>query len=259
MIRHHAALAWSPIASNWKICCWIRRIPSEIRPNNASATPRISCWHAISDPVRSNSECSASISASPSRGWEPRPAAPYFRRPSEAKDHAFDRERCEAIPGSWLKSHGRSLVRYHLHPETKFQGGEFDQCGPLARRHVFALARQSIGKEADNIEENEFIGEDTGPPDYGVVQHDRAALANAVFNIQQRYDLSDRRLLDQAEVSHNTLAALREGKRIADASLMKLFRAAEALRQEADPIGAAKEKALTELRRFEKRLAGGTS
>ena len=107
------------------------------------------------------------------RRREPRPAAPYFKRPNEAKDHAFDRERGEAIPASWLKSHGRSLVRYHLHPETKFQGGEFDQRGPLRRRHVFALAQQSIGKEADNIEENEFIGEDAGPPDYGVVQHDR--------------------------------------------------------------------------------------
>jgi|SRR5271165_3212810 len=85
----------------------------------------------------------------------------------EARNHGFDRERGGSIPASWLKSHGRSLVRYHLRPETKFQGGEFDQRGPLKRRHVFALAQQSIGKEADNIEENEFIGEDAGPPDYG--------------------------------------------------------------------------------------------
>src|SRR5262249_14975713 len=143
----------------------------------------------------------------------------------EAKDHAFDRERGEDIPASWLKSHGRSLVRYHLHPETKFQGGDFDQRGPLKRRHVFALAQQSIGKEADNIEENELIGEDAGPPDYGVELHDRAALAAAVFEIQQQFDISDRRLVDEAKVSHHTLAAFREGKRIADASLMKLFRA----------------------------------
>jgi len=190
------------------------------------------------------------------RRREPRPAAPYFKNLVEAKDRAFDRERGEAIPGSWLKSHGRSLVRYHLHPETKFRGGDFDQRGPLRRRHVFALARQSIGKEADNIEENEFIGEDTGPPDYGVVQHDRVALANAVFDIQKRYNLSDRRLLEEANVSHHSLTGLREGKRIADASMMNLFRAAEALRQEADPIGAAKEKALTELRRLREKVGG---
>ena len=64
------------------------------------------------------------------RRREPRPAAPYFKEPSEAKDRAFDRERGDAIPASWLKSHGRSLVRYHLHPETKFQGGDLTNAGP---------------------------------------------------------------------------------------------------------------------------------
>jgi hypothetical protein len=187
---------------------------------------------------------------------EPRPAAPYFKRPSEAKDHAFDRERGGSIPASWLKSHGRSLVRYHLHPETKFWGGDFDQRGPLKRRHVFALAHQMIGKEADNIEENEFIGEDTEPLDHGVVPHDRAAIANEVFDIQKRYYISDRKLLEEAKVSHHTLVLLREGKRIADESLMKLFRAAEALRQEADPIAAAMDKALEELRRLRDEVGG---
>jgi hypothetical protein len=163
------------------------------------------------------------------RRREPRPAAPYFKKPSEAKDHAFDRER-GAIPASWLKSHARSLIRYHLHPETKFQGGEYDQHGPLKRRHVFALAQQSIGKEADNMEENEFIGEDADPPHYGVELTGRAAIAAAVFDVQQRYGISDRRLIEEAKVSHHTLAGLREGERIADASLVKLFRAAEALR-----------------------------
>jgi hypothetical protein len=169
------------------------------------------------------------------RRREPRPAAPYYKKPSEAKDHAFDRERGGAILASWLKSHARSLVRYHLHPETKFEGGEYDQRGPLKRRHVFALAQQSIGKEADNIEENEFIGEDAAAPHYGVELTDRAAIAAAVFDVQKRYGISDRKLLDEAKVSHHTLAGLKEGTRIADASLMKLFRAAEALRQEADP------------------------
>ena len=190
------------------------------------------------------------------RRREPRPAAPYFKKPSEAKDHAFDRERGDAIPASWLKSHARSLVRYHLHPETKFQGGEYDQRGPLKRRHVFALAQQSIGKEADNIEENEFIGEDADPPHYGVELTDRAAIAAAVFDVQKRYGISDRRLLDEAKVSHHTLTGLKDGKRIADTSLMKLFSAAEVLRQEADPIAAALDKTLGELRRLKEKVGG---
>jgi hypothetical protein len=35
------------------------------------------------------------------RGREPRPAAPYFKRSSDAKDHAFDRDLDIAIPASW--------------------------------------------------------------------------------------------------------------------------------------------------------------
>jgi hypothetical protein len=190
------------------------------------------------------------------RRREPRAAAPYFKKPNEAKDHAFDRERGGDIPASWLKSHARSLVRYHLHPETKFQGGDYDQRGPLKRRHVFALAQQSIGKEADNIEENQFIGEDGDPPHYGVELTARAAIAAAVFDIQKRYGISDRKLLDEAKVSHHTLAGLREAKPIADASLMKLFRAAEALRQEADPVAAAMDKALKDLRRLKETVGG---
>jgi hypothetical protein len=118
------------------------------------------------------------------------------------------------------------------------------------------LAQQSIGKEADNIEENEFIGEDADPPHYGVELTARAAIAAAVFDIQQRYGFSDRKLLDEAKVSHHTLAGLRDGNRIADSSLMKLFRAAEAVRQEADPIAAAMDTALKDLRRL-KEVVGG--
>jgi hypothetical protein len=38
--------------------------------------------------------------------------------------------------GSWLTSHGRSLVKYHLHQETKFWDGEYDQ-----RDHAAAACR----------------------------------------------------------------------------------------------------------------------
>jgi hypothetical protein len=118
------------------------------------------------------------------------------------------------------------------------------------------LAQQSIGKEADNIEENDFIGDDAEPPHYGVELTDRAAIAAAVFDFQRRYGISDRKLLDEAKVSHHTLAGLREGKRIADTSLMKLFRAAEALRQEADPVAAAMNAALRDLRRLKEKVGG---
>ena len=60
----------------------------------------------------------------------------------------------------------------------------------------------------------------------------------------------------KAKVSHHTLAGLKEGHRIADTSLMKLFSAAEVLRQEADPIAAASDKALGELRLLKEKVGG---
>ncbi len=138
------------------------------------------------------------------RRREPRPAAPYFKRAIDAQDHAFDRERDVAIPASWLKSHGRSLVRYHLHQETKFRGGEYEQRGPLRRRHVFALTHQLIGKEADNIEENEFIGEDAGPLEHPLAAANSSELAVFVFETQKRYEISDRALLGRARVHPHT-------------------------------------------------------
>ena len=190
------------------------------------------------------------------RRREPRPAAPYFKRAQEAKDHAFDRERGDPIPPSWLKSHGRSLVRYHLHPESKFEGGDYDQLGVLQRRHVRALALQAISKESDNLEENEFIGEDAGPIEHPMQESSVKNIAAFVFETQKRHGISDRTLLDRAKVSPHTLKALREGKRIADASLTMLLRAAEDLRQEADPIAAAICKALEELHQLRDNVGG---
>ncbi|MGD9658359.1 MAG: hypothetical protein AB7U61_12125, partial [Methylocystis sp.] len=181
---------------------------------------------------------------------EPRPAAPYFKRALGAKDRAFDRERDKPIPPAWLKSHGRSLVRYHLHQESKFWAGEYDQRGPLRRRHVRALSLQPIGKESDNLEENEFIGEEAGPLEHPMGAAGSGKLAVFVSEIQRRFGISDRVMVDRARVSHHTLADLREGKRVSDESLQKLVRATEELRQEDENRAAQNEQWLEKLRQL---------
>jgi hypothetical protein len=132
------------------------------------------------------------------RRREPRPAAPYFKRAIDAKDHAFDRDRGDKIPASWLKSHGRSLIRYHLHPESKFRGGDYDQRGPLHRRLVFALTHVPIGKESDQIEENEYIGEEAGPLEHPLATKDRSELLTFIAETKKLRRISDRVLLGQA-------------------------------------------------------------
>ena len=176
------------------------------------------------------------------RRREPRPAAPYFKRAVDAKDHAFDRERDAPIPASWLKSHGRSLVRYHLHQEAKFWGGEYDQRGPLRRRHVQALSLQPIGKESDNIEENEFIGEEAGPIEHPMDAGSDAQLAAFVFEMQKRNIIRDSALTDRAGVSPHTLRGLRAVAGIPEVSLQKLVRAVEELRLEAEAAALENER-----------------
>jgi transcriptional regulator with XRE-family HTH domain len=184
------------------------------------------------------------------RRREPRPAAPYFKRSIDAKDHAFDRERNEPVPASWLKSHGRSLVRYHLHQETKFWSGENDQRGPLRRRRIFALTHLPIGKEADQIEESEYIGEEAGPLEHPLAARDHAELAAFIAETKKLRKITDRALLGRAGVSAHTLRNLRKGVPISDKSLFQLVRAVEQLRHETEPVAAVNARWLQKLREF---------
>jgi hypothetical protein len=167
------------------------------------------------------------------RRREPRPAAPYFKKLSDAEGHVFDRERYIKVPWSWLKSLGRSLVRYHLHPEAKFHGGDYDEHGVLRRRHVFALAKRWIGKEAEGVGENEFVGEDTEASSSPFEGNDLGTLREFILSVQKQHDVSDRDLIRQARVSPHTMVAFRRLQPVADASLLKLSQAAEELRHEA--------------------------
>lgn len=187
---------------------------------------------------------------------EPRPAAPFFKRAGEAKDHAFDRERDLPVPASWLKTHGRSLVRYHLHQESKFWGGEYDQRGPLQRRYVCTLSLQAIGKESENIEENEFIGEEAGPIEHPMNSGAQKSLAEFVFEMQQRNQISDRTLSERADVSPHTLRKLRRVAGISQESLDRVVRTVEELRQEAEAAAAENKHWLEELRKFCKKMGG---
>jgi hypothetical protein len=176
------------------------------------------------------------------RRRKPRPAAPYFKRATEAAEHAFDRERGSEVPASWLMSHGRSLVRYHLHPESKFRGGDYDQRGALHRRHVVAFAMQTIGKESDDIEENEFIGEDAAPTEHPMAASSCAKVAAFVAETQETLGISDRELLGRAKVSSRSLKRLRAGMLVGGDLLHRLASAAERLRLEHGPARAEREK-----------------
>jgi hypothetical protein len=164
---------------------------------------------------------------------EPRPAAPYSKDIKKAAADAFDRDRPEPthIPEAWLKSYARSLTRYHLHPEAKFIGGNFDERGMLHRRHVHALAFQQIGKEADNLEEREYIGDsDDDVIEHALMREDRSKLRSHILVVQKEAEVSDRKLCEKARLSPRTLNALRLDRKVEDKALFALAEAVEQLR-----------------------------
>ena len=71
----------------------------------------------------------------------------------------FDRNTTRPMEWDWLKTYAQSLRDYHLHREGKFRGGDFGDRGTTTRRHVSPYIVRCIGKEADNLDEREAIGE----------------------------------------------------------------------------------------------------
>jgi transcriptional regulator with XRE-family HTH domain len=165
-------------------------------------------------------------------GRDPSPASPYFKNVRRAANHAFDRERGDKIPKSWLKSVGRSLVRYHLHEESKFRGAEFDDRGVLLRRHVRMIAAAAIGKETENIEENEFIGEEIEPIEHAEEARFLKRLREFAIATKREFGLSDRDIAEKAKVSHHTLESAWAGRSVKPGTIKRLVEIVEELRLE---------------------------
>jgi hypothetical protein len=185
------------------------------------------------------------------RNRTPHPASRYSSDLARDRPDVFDRANGESLSWTWLKTYGRSLTRHHMHPEPKFRGGDFDERGVLRRRRVQAWAVIPIGKEADNLEEREFLGDGASDVIQWAIAHpDRAKLARALEETLRTHKISDRALTSNAGVSHHTLAALRSGGRVPLHSLLKLARASEELRREAETENVADERWRERVRLF---------
>jgi hypothetical protein len=102
---------------------------------------------------------------------------------------------------------------------------------PICGR-VHALAFQPIGKEADEIEEREFLGEDEGPIERPFAAAAQAHVMKFVDKIKRECKLGERDLTERAKVSHHTLGAARKGKPVSAVTLRRLAAAAVHLREQ---------------------------
>ena len=245
-------------ATNQTLLAWFKAY-------NQTVEPRDRVWpfnFLLSFQAKSRMEMAAEFpEALSSPAWrqrEPHPASRYSSNIATDRPPVFDRKTGDPVPWEWLKTYGRSLVRHHLHSELKFLGGADDQRGVLRRRHVRAWAVIPIGKEADNLEEREALGDpaDEGAVEWSIAQEDRVRLLSDIEALRGSHGISDRTLIARAGVSHHTLADLRTGRRMAAHSLLNIARAAEELRQEAETAAAGDAQLRAALRAFRDAVGG---
>ncbi len=185
----------------------------------------------------------------------PRAVAPFDREPTRAATHCFDRETGEAVSPRRLKSYRQALLRYHLHPEAKFLGGDYTARGPTRRRHIEATAIHLIGKEAHRWEEQFHLGADPeAQNEYGLAPHDRERILAAIREAAKTRG-GKQALALKARISRQHLAMILSGKaNPGPAALLKLSKAAILLSAERRRQDAAQESTLTALRNQSRNL-----
>jgi hypothetical protein len=116
----------------------------------------------VPDAALSDDEIIAQVPASrPSKAGTPvRPVSPFDTNRAKAARNCFDRETGAKVRRKQLKTYREALAQYHLHPETKFLDADYLDRGPTKRRHIQATTITLIGKEADRLEEQIYLGLD---------------------------------------------------------------------------------------------------
>jgi hypothetical protein len=114
----------------------------------------------------------------------PRVVAPFSREVCKASKTCFDRDSGASVPDISLKTYREALIhQYHLHPEAKFLGGEWDDRGITQRRHIYAIGIEHIGKEANRWEQQFYTGEDPEAQIvYGIAAEDMPKLMTQIVN-----------------------------------------------------------------------------
>lgn len=171
----------------------------------------------------------ASRSGPRSRLHVPRAVAPFDRDLRAAAARAFDRETGAPVPPNRLKGYRRTLARYHLHPEAKFLGGDYAECGATRRRHAEVVAVHLIGKEANRWEEQFHLGADpTAQSEYGATPEGRERMLAAIREAAKMH--GGQTLARETGLSRQHLTMiLTERRHPADALLARLAVAAVAL------------------------------
>jgi DNA-binding phage protein len=140
----------------------------------------------------------------------PAVVAPYSNDPGEAVANCFDRRTGKPVPASILKTYREAVADYSWHPESKFENGESFDAGITRRRHVEAVAVEYIGKEANRLEEQFYLGEiPEAAINYGLSDESRARIIQVLAVVSRKIGQSA--LAEQAGITRQELAAILSG------------------------------------------------
>jgi transcriptional regulator with XRE-family HTH domain len=132
------------------------------------------------------------------------------------------------VLASSLKSYRRVLRTYHLHPEAKFENGDWGDIGPTTPRLIKVTAIRHIGKEAHHWEEEFLLGQDETQFDFGMAPAGHRK--NLAELRQAAKDFGHRVLAQAANISRQQLGLILNGKSAPRGSTqIKLGQAAAAL------------------------------
>ena len=157
-----------------------------------------------------------------------KPVAPYESKIARAVEQAFDRETSEPVPVSALKSFKQVIAQYHLHPESKFLNGDYLDRGITRRRHVHAASIRNIGKEANEWEEQFYLGFDEDEQiDYGFAPKGSKEFLRQL-SAEVRAVGGQRWLAIESGVSRRTVSRLMKGRKVRGAVVAKILRVLKA-------------------------------
>lgn len=163
----------------------------------------------------------------------PSAIAPYSDDTWTAAQHCFDRRTGQRIPVTILATYREELARYHLHSEAKFDNGTWTDRGTTQRKHVYAIAVEYIGKEANRWEEQYSLGEmPEAQIEYDATAHDLAKVVRFVAEAAERFGIQA--LATGAGISRQALYDVLDGKaKPRQRTVRKVISAARQMMEEA--------------------------
>lgn len=163
---------------------------------------------------------------------ELKPVAPYNKDHTKALAQCFDRATGEKISKRQLKTYEEALAQYHLHPESKFLNGDFLDKGHTERRHIVVKTIRYIGKEANKLEEQFYLGADPEAQiEYGISPEDKHHMLQVVLQAVATHGASALAEISQLTAKH--VQKISAGKsKPSDKTLAKLHVAAQYLETE---------------------------